>query len=140
MGSLRYLRAMFCTHEGVVAEKRSTWVMVVLVWLLVDLTFMWVVPNPSTKYTTHPDTNPTITWNAYLRLGHVKVAEDRLDVLGKAHLEHFVGLVQYDVADVLQTQRPAVEVVHDAACGWGVWSGWLDEWCGGWGGYGVVSV
>ena len=40
--------------------------------------------------------------------------EDRLDVLGEAHLEHLVGLVQDEVLEFGQVERALVEVVHDA--------------------------
>ena len=48
-------------------------------------------------------------------LGVGGVGEDRLDVLGEAHLEHLVGLVEHEVLQLRQVERALVEVVHDAA-------------------------
>ncbi len=42
-------------------------------------------------------------------------AEDRLDVLGEAHVEHLVGLVEHDHADAVEPQRAAVDVVDRPA-------------------------
>ena len=42
-------------------------------------------------------------------------AEDRLDVLGEAHVEHLVGLVEHDHADAVELQRAAVDVVDRPA-------------------------
>ena len=44
-------------------------------------------------------------------------AEDRLDVLGEAHVEHLVGLVEDDGADAVDVERPATEVVEDPTRG-----------------------
>lgn len=43
------------------------------------------------------------------------VAHDLLDVLHEAHVEHFVGFVQYEVTDVFEFQRAAADVVQHAA-------------------------
>ena len=43
------------------------------------------------------------------------VGEDRLDVLGEAHLQHLVGLVEHEVLELRQVEGALVEVVHDAA-------------------------
>lgn len=64
----------------------------------------------------HTRTPIYIFLTTHLRLGHVKVPKNRLDVLGEAHLEHLVRLVQNHVADVAEAERAPVEVVHDAAC------------------------
>ena len=45
------------------------------------------------------------------------VGEDRLDVLGEAHLQHLVGLVEDEEAQLAQVERALLEVVHDAARG-----------------------
>ena len=45
------------------------------------------------------------------------VGEDRLDVFGEAHLEHLVGLVEHEEAQLRQVERALVEVVHDATGG-----------------------
>ena len=42
-------------------------------------------------------------------------AEDPLEVVGEAHVEHLVGLVEHDRVDVLEAERAAVEVVDGAA-------------------------
>ena len=42
-------------------------------------------------------------------------AEDALDVGPEADVEHAVGLVEDDVADVVERQRAARQVVEDAA-------------------------
>ena len=44
-------------------------------------------------------------------------AEDPLEVVGEAHVEHLVGLVEDDRVDVLEAERAAVEVVDRAARG-----------------------
>ena len=41
--------------------------------------------------------------------------EDRLDVLGEAHVQHLVGLVEHDVLHVREVERAPLQVVHDAA-------------------------
>ena len=41
--------------------------------------------------------------------------EDRLDVLGEAHVEHLVGLVEHDDADAVEPQRAAIDVVDRPA-------------------------
>ena len=43
------------------------------------------------------------------------VGEDRLDVLGEAHLEHLVGLVEHQEPQLRQVERALLEVVHDPA-------------------------
>ena len=43
------------------------------------------------------------------------VVEDRLDVLGEAHLEHLVGLVEDEEAQLGQVEGALLEVVHDPA-------------------------
>ena len=43
------------------------------------------------------------------------VGEDRLDVVGEAHLEHLVGLVEHEEAQLAEVERALLEVVHDAA-------------------------
>jgi hypothetical protein len=40
--------------------------------------------------------------------------EDRLEILGEAHVQHLVGLVEHHQADPLQIERPAPEVVERA--------------------------
>ncbi len=45
------------------------------------------------------------------------VGEDRLDVVGEAHLEHLVGLVEHEEAQLAEVERALLEVVHDAARG-----------------------
>ena len=50
-------------------------------------------------------------------LGVGRVGEDRLDVLGEAHLQHLVGLVEHEVLELRQVERALVEVVHDAPGG-----------------------
>ena len=42
-------------------------------------------------------------------------AEDPLEVVGEAHVEHLVGLVEHDGLDLVEADRPALEVVHRAA-------------------------
>ena len=44
-----------------------------------------------------------------------RLLQDRADVVEEAHVEHAVGLVQDDHLHLVQDQRAAVEVVHDAA-------------------------
>ena len=46
-----------------------------------------------------------------------RLLEDRLDVLGEAHVEHFVGLVEHDGADVIEFERAATDVVDRSAGG-----------------------
>ena len=41
--------------------------------------------------------------------------QDPLDVLDEAHVEHLVGLVEDEEADVVEVERAAAHVVHDAA-------------------------
>ena len=43
--------------------------------------------------------------------------EDALDVVGEAHVEHLVGLVEHDHLDGVERQRTAADVVDDAAGG-----------------------
>ena len=43
------------------------------------------------------------------------LGQDRLDVLGEAHVEHLVGLVEHQEAQLAQVERALVEVVHDPA-------------------------
>ena len=43
------------------------------------------------------------------------VGEDRLDVVREAHLEHLVGLVEDEEAQLTQVERALLEVVHDPA-------------------------
>ncbi len=43
------------------------------------------------------------------------VGEDRLDVLGEAHVEHLVGLVEHQEAQLGEVEGALVEVVHDPA-------------------------
>ena len=43
--------------------------------------------------------------------------QDRLDVLGEAHLEHLVGLVEHQEAQLGQVQGALLQVVHDPAGG-----------------------
>ena len=43
------------------------------------------------------------------------VGEDRLDVVGEAHVEHLVGLVEHQEAQLRQVEGALVEVVHDPA-------------------------
>ena len=43
------------------------------------------------------------------------VGEDRLDVLGEAHLEHLVGLVEDQEAQLGEVEGALLEVVHDPA-------------------------
>ena len=45
------------------------------------------------------------------------VGEDRLDVLGEAHVEHLVGLVEHQEAQLGEVERALLEVVHDPARG-----------------------
>ena len=47
--------------------------------------------------------------------GGAGCGEDLFDVLLKAHLEHFVCFIEHHVAQVLQFERTALEVVDDAA-------------------------
>ena len=41
-------------------------------------------------------------------------AEDLVEVVGEAHVEHLVGLVEDDGLDLVEAERAAVEVVHRA--------------------------
>ena len=41
--------------------------------------------------------------------------QDRLDVLGEAHVEHLVGLVEYDEPQLAQVEGALLEVVHHPA-------------------------
>ena len=43
------------------------------------------------------------------------LCEDRLDVVGEAHVEHLVGLVEDHRADAVELERPATDVVDRAA-------------------------
>ena len=43
------------------------------------------------------------------------VFEDRFDILGEAHFEHLVGLIQHQVFELGEVEGAFVEVVHDAA-------------------------
>ena len=43
------------------------------------------------------------------------VGEDRLDVLGEAHVEHLVGLVEHQEPQLGQVEGALLEVVHDPA-------------------------
>ncbi len=45
----------------------------------------------------------------------VRRAQDRFDILDKAHVEHLVGLVEDEVGDVLEAQGFAVEMVQNPA-------------------------
>ena len=45
------------------------------------------------------------------------VREDRLDVLGEAHVEHLVGLVEHQEPQLGQVERALLQVVHDPAGG-----------------------
>ena len=45
------------------------------------------------------------------------VGEDPLDVLRETHLEHLVGLVEHQEAQLGQVEGALVEVVHDPARG-----------------------
>ncbi len=45
------------------------------------------------------------------------LGEDRLDVLGEAHVEHLVGLVEHQEAQLRQVEGALVEVVHDPTRG-----------------------
>ena len=47
-----------------------------------------------------------------------RLVEDRLEVLGEAHVEHLVGLVEHDGGDVAQLQAAAVEQVERPARAW----------------------
>ena len=49
-----------------------------------------------------------------LALGRRRL-EDRLDVLGEAHVEHLVGLVEHDDAHAVERQRAAADVVERPA-------------------------
>ena len=40
--------------------------------------------------------------------------EDRVDVLGESHVEHFVGFVKDDGVDVIELQVPALNQIHGA--------------------------
>ena len=44
--------------------------------------------------------------------------EDGVDVLGEAHVEHLVGLVEHDQLDGVERERAAVDVVDGAARAW----------------------
>ena len=44
-----------------------------------------------------------------------RAGQDRLDVLGEAHVEHLVGLVEYDEAQPAQVEGALLEVVHHPA-------------------------
>ena len=44
-----------------------------------------------------------------------RAGQDRLDVLGEAHVEHLVGLVEHDEPQLAQVEGALLEVVHDAA-------------------------
>ncbi len=46
-----------------------------------------------------------------------RIRQDALDVLGEAHLQHLVGLVEHQVVQLGQIQGAAFEVVDDAARG-----------------------
>ena len=46
-----------------------------------------------------------------------RVAHDLLDVLDETHVEHLVGLVQYEVAHPIQSERTAPDVVEHTARG-----------------------
>ena len=46
-----------------------------------------------------------------------RVGEDGLDVLGEAHVEHLVGLVEHEEAELGEVEGPLLEVVHDPARG-----------------------
>ena len=48
-------------------------------------------------------------------LGVGGVREDGLDILGEAHLEHLVGLVEHEVLQLGEVEGALVEVVHDPA-------------------------
>ena len=41
--------------------------------------------------------------------------ENALDVIGEAHVEHLVGLIEHDHFDAVEVQRTATDVVDDAA-------------------------
>ena len=41
-------------------------------------------------------------------------AEDLLEVVGEAHVEHLVGLVEHDGLDLVEPDRPALEVIDGA--------------------------
>ena len=43
-----------------------------------------------------------------------RLGEDRLDVFREAHLEHLVGLVEHEEAQLGEVERALVEVIHDA--------------------------
>ena len=43
-----------------------------------------------------------------------QLLQDRLDVVGEAHVEHLVGFVEHDGVHSVETQRPPADVVEDA--------------------------
>ena len=43
------------------------------------------------------------------------VGENRLDVFGKAHLEHLIRLVEHEIFQLCEIERALLEVIHDAA-------------------------
>ena len=51
-------------------------------------------------------------WRSFLQR-----AEDLVQVVGEAHVEHLVGLVQDDGLDLVEAERAAIEVVHGPAGG-----------------------
>ena len=42
-------------------------------------------------------------------------AEDPLQVVGEAHVEHLVGLVEHDGRDLVEAERAAIQVIDRAA-------------------------
>ena len=46
-----------------------------------------------------------------------RVGEDRLDVLGEAHLQHLVGLVEHQEPQLGEVEGALLQVVHDPAGG-----------------------
>ena len=44
-----------------------------------------------------------------------QLLQDRLDVVGEAHVEHLVGFVEHHGVHSVETQRPPADVVEDAA-------------------------
>ena len=41
-------------------------------------------------------------------------AENRFDVVAEAHVEHAIGFIEHDHAHLVEPQRAALEVIHDA--------------------------
>ena len=82
----------------------------------VDVLFLTVISTGSSRYffEMRRICAGMVAENSATCLSVGGVGEDRLDVLGEAHLEHLVGLVEDEEAQLGEVEGALLEVVHDA--------------------------